>query len=70
MGKWTAETFIDTIRSGRIMGKGRQMLPPMPYEALRNLTDEDLRAIFAYLLSIPKLKNRVPEPIAPGEGKN
>jgi mono/diheme cytochrome c family protein len=71
LGKWTSATFIDTIRSGRVMGKGRQLLPPMPYVALRNLTDDDLRAIFVYLQSIPKLKNRVPDPIAPmGEGKN
>jgi hypothetical protein len=66
LGKWNAGTFIDTIRSGRIMGKGRQLLPPMPYLALRYLTDDDLRAMFAYLQSIPKLKNRVPDPIAPG----
>ena len=66
LGKWTAGTFIDSIRSGRLMGKGRQILPPMPYQALRNLTDDDLRAIFVYLQPIPKLKNRVPDPIAPG----
>jgi len=65
LGKWQAQTFIDTIRSGRVMGKGRQLQPPMPYPALRNLTDDDLGAIFAYLQSIPRLKNRVPDPIAP-----
>jgi mono/diheme cytochrome c family protein len=65
LGKWTAQTFIDTMRSGRVMGKGRQVLPPMPYQALGSLTDEDLKAIFAYLQSIPRLSNRVPDPIAP-----
>jgi mono/diheme cytochrome c family protein len=65
LGKWKAQTFIDTMRSGRVMGKGRQIQPPMPYQALRNLTDDDLSAIFAYLQSIPRLSNRVPDPIAP-----
>jgi len=65
LGKWTAQTFIDAMRSGRVMGRGRQILPPMPYLALRSLTDDDLKAIFAYLQSIPRLSNRVPDPIAP-----
>ncbi len=66
LGEWTAQTFVDTIRSGRIMGKGRALLPPMPVPAMQNLTDEDLRAIFAYLQTIPVIKNRVPEPVQPG----
>jgi mono/diheme cytochrome c family protein len=65
LGDWTAQTFVDTIRSGRVMAKGRQLLPPMPYPSLRNLTDADLRAIFAYLHSLPAIANRVPEPVPP-----
>jgi hypothetical protein len=60
LGKWTAQTFVDTIRSGRIMGKGRPMLPPMPFEAMRNSTDDDLKAIFAYLAAIPVVVNKIP----------
>lgn len=67
LGLWTAENFVAAIRSGRHMGRGRQILPPMPYPALRNLTDDDLKAIFAYLQSIPPLANKVPDPIAPGD---
>ncbi len=70
LGKWTAQTFIDTIRSGRVMGRGRQILPPMPYLALRNMKDDDLTAIFDYLHSLPPLSNRVPDPVAPGEAGN
>jgi hypothetical protein len=66
LGQWTARTFIDTIRTGRHMGKGRPLQPPMPYQAFANYTDDDLEAIFAYLQSIPAIKNRVPGPIAPG----
>jgi mono/diheme cytochrome c family protein len=67
LGTWTAQMFIDAIRSGRHMGRGRQILPPMPYEAIRTHTDDDLKAMFTYLQSIPRLTNRVPDPIPPQE---
>src|SRR5690606_18902673 len=50
LGRWTAEEFIAALRTGRHQGRGRQILPPMPYPMIRNLTDDDLRAIFAYLM--------------------
>jgi mono/diheme cytochrome c family protein len=65
LGKWTYENFRDTLRTGRHLGRGRMVLPPMPIPAYRNLTDEDLRALFAYLQSVPAVKNRVPEPRPP-----
>ena len=65
LGKWTAETFIATLRTGRHEGKGRPLLPPMPWPMIRQLTDEDLRAVFAYLQSLPPIRNRVPAPVDP-----
>lgn len=65
LGKWTAETFIQAIRSGRHEGQGRPILPPMPYPQYRNASDDDLRALFAFLRSIPPVRNRVPQPIDP-----
>lgn len=65
LGKWNAQTFRDTIRTGRHLGRGREILPPMPIAVYRNFTDEDLDAIFAYLQSIPAISNRVPAPVAP-----
>ena len=67
LGKWTAETFITALRTGKHEGVGRPILPPMPYEMIRQATDDDLRAIFAYLQSIPAVRNRVPQPIDPPE---
>jgi len=67
IGKWTLQTFKDTVRNGRHEGQGRPILPPMPYQNVAAATDEDLRAIFAYLRSIPPVKNRVPQPIDPPE---
>jgi mono/diheme cytochrome c family protein len=65
LGGWTARNFIETIRNARHQGRGRPLLPPMPVEFYKNFTDEDLESIFAYLQSIPPVKNRVPQPIPP-----
>ena len=65
LGQWTAQDFKNTIRSGRHMGRGREVLPPMPIMVYNNMTDADLEAVFAYLQSLPPIKNRVPEPLAP-----
>jgi len=67
LGRWTVQNFKDTIRTGRRMGRGRPILPPMPIPMHQHLTDEDLEAIFAYLQSIPAVSNRVPEPLPPPE---
>jgi mono/diheme cytochrome c family protein len=67
LGKWTPEIFIATLRNGRHEGKGRPLLPPMPYFAVNKLNDEDLRAVFAYLQSLKPMRNRVPDPIDPPE---
>jgi len=65
LGKWNAEIFKQTIRTGRHMGQGREVLPPMPIPVYRNFTDDELAAIFAYLQSIPAVTNRVPQPLPP-----
>ncbi len=65
IGKWTEETFIQAIRTGRHEGQGRPILPPMPWLQYRNASDEDLKAIFTYLRSLKPIKNRVPLPVEP-----
>ncbi len=70
IGSWTEQVFIKALRTGKDMGEGRPILPPMPWENFAKLTDADLKAIFAYLKSIPAVKNAVPEPMPPmGEKK-
>ena len=65
LGEWTLRNFMDTIRTGRHMGRGRAILPPMPIPVYNNFTDADLESIYSYLRTIPAVKNRVPEPWAP-----
>src|SRR6185312_3644927 len=68
LGAWTEKDFIATIRNGRHLGRGRPLLPPMPWFNYREATDDHLRAIFTYLRSIPAVKNRVPDPRPPASG--
>lgn len=67
LGDWTVEEFIATMKTGRERGKGRPVLPPMPVQNLKALTDSDIRALFAYLQSLPAIKNRTPQPVEPGQ---
>jgi hypothetical protein len=69
IGLWTEDIFIKTIRTGKHMGEGRPLLPPMFVENLAPLSDGDLKAIYAYLRSIPAIKNAVPQPVAPADVK-
>jgi cytochrome c553 len=59
--------FLSAMRTGKHMGAGRPILPPMPWQAAANLSDDDLKAMFAYLKSIPAIANRVPEPVTPNQ---
>lgn len=59
-GAWNEELFIRIIRSGKFMGSGRDILPPMPWYEFARLSDADLKAIFAYLKSLKPVKNQVP----------
>jgi hypothetical protein len=65
LGNWTYEMFIQTMKTRRHQGKGRPLLPPMPAQIIAATTDEDSRALFAYLQSLKPVRNRVPAPIDP-----
>lgn len=65
IGGWTPESFIKTMRTGRHLGAGRALLPPMPWLNAAALTDQDLRAVFAYLKSLKPIRNQVPPPLPP-----
>jgi hypothetical protein len=57
--------FTKALRNGKHYGEGRPILPPMPWMWYRNLTDEDMHAMWTYLQSIPPIQNTVPQPIIP-----
>jgi mono/diheme cytochrome c family protein len=67
LGDWTEDMFIKTMRTGLHQGKGRPVLPPMPWSVYGQLNDNDIRDLFAYLQSLKPVHNRVPAPIDPTE---
>jgi hypothetical protein len=62
---WTFEQFKTAIRKGKYKGMegSRNLLPPMPWQMYRTMSDEDLNAIFTYLKSLKPVDNLVPPPI-------
>jgi mono/diheme cytochrome c family protein len=67
IGAWTETQFINTIRNGKHLGDGRPIMPPMPWEFIAQMNDDDLKAIYAFLKSIPPVKNMVHAPLNPDE---
>lgn len=67
LGSWTEEMFTKAMRTGMHLGaeSGRPILPPMPWTDLRAMTDDDLKAVFAFLKSIPAIHNAVGDPKVP-----
>ena len=63
LGNWTEPQFLKCIREGKWKGldSTRQLLPPMPWQAYKFMNDDELKAIFAYLKSIPAVNNVVPQ---------
>ena len=72
LGIWTQDMFVKAMKTGKHMGTSRQIQPPMPWPWYSQATDEDLKAMFAYLQSIPPIANHVPDwepPPAPAPEK-
>lgn len=67
IGAWSEEVFVKTLRTGKHLGAatGRPILPPMPWQGLASLPEEDLRAMYAYFKSLPPVNNKVPAPESP-----
>lgn len=67
IGNWSFNQFLIAIRKGKSKGLegSRSLLPPMPWQMYRQMTDDDLKAIYTYLKSLPPIDNLVPAPIAP-----
>ena len=67
IGNWDEALFIQGLRTGKFMGTSRDMMPPMPWQEIGKMTDDDLKAIFAYLRSLPPIDNEIPAPLPPSQ---
>src|SRR6201996_7608667 len=55
IGKWTSDQFFKTMHNGRFPDGGL-LYPAMPFASYTKVTREDSDAIFAYLRSVPPVK--------------
>jgi mono/diheme cytochrome c family protein len=67
IGAWSEAQFIKAIREGKLKGLDgtRPLLPPMPWPVYAKMTDEDLKAMYAYLKTVKPIRNVVPMPDMP-----
>ncbi len=67
IGNWTEDQFILCLRKGKYGGApgGRDLLPPMPWQSFAQMTDDELKAVYAYLESTKPIHNIVPQPQPP-----
>lgn len=57
IGKWSEEDFIKAVKYGQLQNNQPALRTPMqPYT---NLTDNEVKAVYAYLKTVPKINNKV-----------
>jgi len=59
IGRWSEADFLRTLRTG-VNPRGDTLHPFMPWREYRRMTDDDLRAIYRYLRTLPPIRNAVP----------
>jgi mono/diheme cytochrome c family protein len=60
IGNWTGAQFLDSMRRG-VRPDGEHLYPVFPYTAFTKVTDQDVAALFAYLKSIPAIRQEAPQ---------
>jgi len=58
LSKMTEDQFVARFRQGRLLPGS-----PMPWQAFARMAEEDLRAIYRYLMTVPPVKNDVGPPM-------
>jgi hypothetical protein len=61
IGNMTADDLIGSWRTGKHWKLPRNILPPMPVPFYANLVDDDIRALHAFLMTLPPIRNKVPD---------
>jgi cytochrome c553 len=56
--RYNEASFVATMRTGK-KPNGTPVMPPMPSEVYQNMTDDDLKGIWAYLQTVKPINNAV-----------
>lgn len=59
LGNWGLNVFLAAMQQG-LHPDGSNLIPAFPYGSYRSMTYEDVADVFAYLKSLPAVKNQVP----------
>jgi len=65
LGSWTDDEIVRALRSG-VRKDGSPILPPMPWQNIARMSNEDMTALIAYLRSLPAVRHEAPARLAPG----
>ncbi|ORC52773.1 aldehyde dehydrogenase [Burkholderia sp. A27] len=60
IGTWSLDAFMRAMRQG-ISRDGHHLYPAFPYTSFRNTSDDDLKALYAYLMAQTPVRSRPPE---------
>lgn len=65
IGGWKEEQFVKAIHEKKWMGleNTRPLMPPMSMMPATKMTEDELKAIFAYLKKTPPVKNTSPQAV-------
>ena len=58
LGRWTDGEVIRAVREG-VDRNGKALFPMMPYESFREMSDEDVRSVVAYLRTFKPIRKQV-----------
>lgn len=66
-GNWTESQFLYAVKNSISKGLAgsRPLMPPMSMMPVKHMTDEELKAIFAYLRTVKPVKNNSVQPTPP-----
>ena len=60
IGSWSFEAFERAMRHG-VDREGQYLYPAFPYTAFSRVTDDDMKALYAFLMSEPAVENEAPK---------
>ncbi|MBV8525293.1 MAG: c-type cytochrome [Acetobacteraceae bacterium] len=64
IGDWSLDAFTRAMREG-VARDGTHLFPAFPYYAFTKLTDDDIKALYAYLMTRPAISSTPPSNTVP-----
>lgn len=64
LGGWSLEAFTRAMHEG-VARDGSHLFPVFPYDRFTQASDEDVKAIYTYLMSLPPVEQATPAPQMP-----